>query len=433
MIKKAIFLICFITPSLLFSSQNREETIVEKQKPTISLAHSWGYKFKNQLNDFKNKVSDDFIIEAEENLGLNLKQKILIDISSNTLPDVFCFWSYETNLKYLANNGFILDIDEYFKETNLFSRSDFYEDSLKSTEINGINYGIPHERFFGYFAVNQAILKKYNLNIPKSWDDLKNMAPILEKDGLVPLSMGSFRGDPGHLFFSALTYQQSKGYEDTLKMKENGNFIYPGTQLATQAVIDLVNNNIIPKNTIFEGSFERQVELYNNKKVATIFSFSWSLALIDNEIAKDTLIIPIPKINNSDTINNNFTIGGTAQSILINKKSWEDLDKRESIIKLVDWLLSDEVFISKQQTTGSYPAKKMVIPKNENPIFEKATNYIEKTQIYGIHEFYFNSLNSFNIYKEANDLLWSGSISGNDFLQMVQDGMVQDGMVIKNE
>lgn len=388
------------------------------------MAYSWGYGFKNNLAEFKESVSDEFIIETEENIGLNHKQKILIDVSSNTIPDVFCFWSYETNLKYLADNGYLLDIDEYFNVTDAVKRSDFYEESLKSTEIDGINYAIPHERFFGFFAVNRSIFKEYGIDYPEYWSDFKDIAPILNKNGITPLAMGSFRGDPGHLFFSALTYQHPDGYSDTLKMKETGNFIYPGTKTAADAVIDLINYNAIPKNTIYEGSFDRQVDIYNQRKAASIFSFSWSLALIDEDIAEGTVIIPVPKINRDSIDTNSFTIGGTAQSICISKKAWDDMDKRESLIKLIDWILSEEVFISRMQQSGCYPTKKMKLPEMDNPIYSKATEYAKDKELYGIHEFYFNSLNSFNQYKEANDLLWSGSLNSEEFLQMVQESMV---------
>lgn len=388
------------------------------------MAYSWGYGFKNNLAEFKDRVSDDFIIETEENIGLNHKQKILIDVSSNTIPDVFCFWSYETNLKYLADNGYLLNIEEYFKETNSVQRSDFYDESLKSTEINGINYAIPHERFFGFFAVNRSIFEEYGLDYPEYWSDFKEIAPILNSNGITPLAMGSFRGDPGHLFFSALTYQHPEGYIDTLKMKDTGNFIYPGTKMAADAVIDLINFNAIPKNTIYEGSFDRQIDTYNQGKAASIFSFSWSLALIDKKIAKDTVIIPVPKINRDSIDTDSFTIGGTAQSICISKKAWDDPNKRGALVTLIDWILSEEVFIARMEQSGCYPTKKMELPEMDNPIYSKATEYSKNKELYGIHEFYFNSLNSFNQYKEANDLLWSGSLNSDEFLQMVQDSMV---------
>ncbi|MBN2617980.1 MAG: extracellular solute-binding protein [Spirochaetales bacterium] len=422
--KKIYFPLLFFLLLLLVSCERKQEnSLIQQKKTTISLAYSWGYGFKNVIEDFKNRVSNDFILETEENIGLNHKQKILIDVSSNIVPDVFCFWSYETNLKYLADKDFLLNIDEYFNTSTKIKRTDFYEESLEATLIDGVNYGIPHERFFGFFAVNKSILDEYNIAIPKTWDDLIDMGKILNPKGIVPLSMGSFRGDPGHLFFSALTYQNVNGFSDTEKMKNTNNFIYPGTINAAEAVVTLINNNVVPNNTIYEGSYDRQVDIYNKREAAAIFAFSWSLALFDYDIAQNTLFIPVPLISNESVNTNEFTIGGTAQSICISKKAWSDPEKREAIITLVDWLLSDEVFNIRMEQSGCYPTKIMELPQMVNPIFEKATNYLNRTKLLGIHEFYFNSLNSFNQYKEANDLLWSGAIGRDDFLQMVQNSM----------
>ena len=399
---------------------------IEQNKPVIRMAYSWGHGFKNTIADYKEDVMDRFILETEESIGLNHKQKILIDLSSDTLPDVFMFWSYETNLKYLAENGYLLDVQEYFDASHTVSRDDFYAENLRATEIQDINYAVPHEVFFGFMAANKALFEKYELGIPSTWDDIRDISPVFLENDIIPLYMGSFRGDPGHLFFSALAYQDRNGYSDTMAIKDTLNFKTPGNLQAAEAIIELIEMGAIPKNTIYSGSFEQQVTAYNQRKTALSFSFNWSLALFNEDIVDETIIIPVPRISGDSRDTSSFTVGGTAQSVCINKESWDDPEKRATIIEIVDWLLSDKVFITRMKQSGTIPAKKMELPKMDNPMYDKVFDFVDSVEVLGIHEFYFNSLGSFDVYKEANDLLWSGVLDRDEFLEIVQKGIEQN-------
>ncbi|MBN2657641.1 MAG: extracellular solute-binding protein [Spirochaetales bacterium] len=427
--KSAALKLIFFTTCLIsltaFGHDDSGETAVEQRKPVIRMAYSWGHGFKNTVAAYKERMKDDFILETEESIGLNHKQKILIDLSSGTLPDVFLFWSYETNLKYLAEKGYLLDIQEYFDASETVERDDFFEESLKATEVNGINYAVPHEVFFGFMAANKSLFDQYGLDLPETWDDLRAITPVFREHGIVPFYLGSFRGDPGHLFFSALTYQHPDGYRDTLDLRSSLKFITPATEMAADGVIDLIDMKAIPENTIYAGSFEQQIDEYNERRTALSYSFTWSLALFSEDIAKDTVIIPVPRMNSRSLDTENFTIGGMAQSVCINRKSWNDPEKRESIIKVVDWLLSDEIYETRMLQSGNIPAKKMAYPELKNSMYRKVFDYREGVEVLGIQEFYFNSLTAFETYKEAVDLLWSGVLGKEEFLEMVQNAVVE--------
>ena len=402
-------------------SCGQDETVDSGNLPVLRFAYSWAYGFNNTMKEYTERMKDRFLLETEYHIGLDHKQKILIDIASSDLPDVFFFWSYETNLEYLVRNDALLDVQNYFDLSSENDKNDFYREAMDSSLVRGKNYAIPHEQFFGFLAVNRELLARFDLSPPRTWEDIRRMTPILRENGVVPLSMGSFRGDPGHLFFSALAYQGEKGYEDTKAIKETNRFIYPGTELAARAVEDLVRWGAVPRDTIFSGSWDNQMKLYNREKAAMVFTFNWALALFDPEIAGRTVIIPVPVIPGGVRNPADFTVGGNAQSLCINKASWEDPVAREIIVQLADWLLSEEIFLLRLAQAGTFPAKKIPIPEYSNPIYRKVLDFVSPQTILGIHEFYFQSLDDFNDYKEANDLFWGGAYSAEDFLENVQD------------
>ena len=127
--------------------------------------------------------------------------------------------------------------------------------------------------------------------------------------------------------FSALTYQTPQGYRDTVDMETNGNFDYPGTYNASKAILDLIEYQAIPENTIYLGSWHHQIGLYNYRKAAMIYTFNWNFPLMNPEIVKESIVIPIPKISNLANDTSQFIIGGIAQSICVNRQSWNDPEK----------------------------------------------------------------------------------------------------------
>ncbi|MFO7730912.1 MAG: extracellular solute-binding protein [Spirochaetia bacterium] len=426
-------LFIFFLMSLYFrQGTSQEEASVQEQPvqkeqqevPTIRFAYSWANGFSELLEEYADNVKGSVKIKAEANVGLQHKQKILIDVASGKLPDVFTFWSYETNLGDFVENGTIIDVQEYFNASEAVDPGDFYQGSLEATKVEEAHYAIPYERFCGFYLVNTEIFTSLELKVPETWQDIRHITPVLLESGITPLSIGSFKGDPGHLFFSALTYQSQRGYQDTAAMKENNTFIYPGTVAAAKAVRDLIDYGSIPSNTIFAGSWDHQINDYNEEKAAMIYAFNWNLALFEPEIADKSRIIPVPRINSEVADTSSFTVGGIAMNICINKKSWADPVKRENITRLVDWLLSDEVIIARLEQQGTFPAKRGVdVPEYKNSMYRKVEEYMQSVEVYGIHEFFFHSLNAFNHYKEANDFLWNGVFTADDFLEYVQKGI----------
>ncbi len=419
-------IIVFLTIALfafpLFANGSKESQSSPK-KPELRLAFTWENGFEETMEAYAEDVSDRFILTLEHTPGLDHKQKIQIDVSGGNIPDVFTYWSYETNLGDMARSNLIVDVEEIIAASDKISWEDFSEGAWSATEIDGKHYSFPYESFKGYMAVNSEIFKKYNLAYPKTWEDMRNISQVLRQHDIIPLSMGSLRGDAGHLFFSALTYQAANGYQDTVNMKKSKSFIYEGTKVATEAVLDLIKWKAIPEDTISSGGWDAQLALYNSEKAAMIYTFPWMLSSFETDIAEKTEIIPVPKIPRCAVDPAGFTVGGIAQGLLVSREAWDDPAKRPAILELVEYLLSDEMFILRAKQEGSFPAKIVDISGIGNPLFEKVLEATASQDIYGIHEFFFTNLEAFDNYKSANDQLWAGVLTEDEFLNLVQSGL----------
>lgn len=134
--KNLILTLCIlITAASVFAAGDPE--IVEAEKSVIRYAYQWSGNFDQQMKAYAESVKDEFILELELTPGLDHKQKIQVEAAAGLLPEVFQYWSYETNLKDFAENGIILDVDDYMSASSAVSRDDFSSGAWSAVEVNG--------------------------------------------------------------------------------------------------------------------------------------------------------------------------------------------------------------------------------------------------------------------------------------------------------
>ncbi len=421
---KRFFLLAVLTVFLInpmFSNGQGEDS--EKDKVKIRYAYQWTGDFDEQMNAYAESVKDEYALELELTPGLDHKQKIQVDIAAGTTADVFQYWSYETNLKDLALNNIILDVDKYMAVSNNINRDDFTAGAWSATEVDGKNYGFPVSSFKGFFLANKALFDKYGLKLPESWDDLKEASVLFRKNGIIPLSMGSLKGDPGHLFFSSLAFQAIDGYQDAQALAVSKNFDTVANHRAANAIADLIEWQTMPGDTVTNGGWGPQTALYNSRKAAMIFSFPWKISDFDSDVVAESVLIPVPAITDAEVNPSGFTVGGISISNLINRNSFEDEEKRDALVSFTDYLLSDEVYTNVALNGKGFPAKILDLPKGQNPLFDMVQQFTSHQDIYGIHEFFFPSLVSFDGYKSACDELYAGAVTPEEFIIKVQKGL----------
>jgi len=392
-------------------------------KPVIRYAYQWTGDFDEQMKAYAESVKDEYILELECTPGLDHKQKIQVEVAAGETPDVFQYWSYETNLRDLAKNGIILDVDDYMAVSNEVSRESFSAGAWSSTEVEGKNYGFPVSSFKGFFLANKALFDSYGLELPETWADLEQAAVVFRENGIIPLSMGSVKGDPGHLFFSALAFQAAGGYQDAQALAGTLNFDTEANHRAADAVADLIEWQVMPSDTITNGGWGPQTALYNSRKAAMVYSFPWKISDFKAEVVEESVLIPVPAIPGAEVASAGFTVGGISISNLISKKSFDDPARQAGVTALTDYLLSDKVYADVALNGKGFPAKILDLPEGQNPLFDMVQKFTSEQDIYGIHEFFFPTLMSFDGYKSACDELYAGAVTSDEFVAKVQRGL----------
>ncbi len=142
---------------------------------------------QNEANNAKafiaafNKKYPDIHVKVEELSGGDYHQKLLLQTSSNTLPDLF--WIEDQSVTTYAAKGTMLKLDTYIKQTG-YQTSDIYPSMLQLGQYNGSQYMLPRDYNHLVTFYNIDMFKAAGVSLPQdgwTWDDFVSAAQKLTK------------------------------------------------------------------------------------------------------------------------------------------------------------------------------------------------------------------------------------------------------------
>lgn len=402
----------------------------EKQKPAVKprirIAHTWTAEegqhkaINDGIKKFvgENKAVADYSVEAEQ--GDNLRNKIKIDLAANNLPDIFYYWAI-TSLKPMYDANLILDVNEYFAKSPTVKAENFMKDALDDYTPDGKStYAVPTEGFKDFLACNKELFQKYNLQYPKTYEELLAVSKVFSDNGIIPMAVGSKGGNPGHFFFAEVYYQfGTLDYMSKVTTGEN-KFDYDLNRKAANLVLEMAKNKVFPKDTIGSGDFAPAVSLYNEQKAAMILGQSWSISNFRSDIVEKTELITFPKFKDAVNDPSTFCVGGVNNGWVINKAAFNDPAKQEAIIKAMDYLASDEMY-SYMAEMGQFIMKKVEVdPAKVSKLYNKVLDYTKDQKSLTNFWILMPDPVSQEVLSTSMDELWAQSVDAGKFCSKIQ-------------
>lgn len=117
------------------------------------------------------------------------KTKIAAEMAANQAPDVFNTWAAGF-LKPFVKAGKVYDLTDKL-ESDAEWKGRFIPGVYNSLSFDGKVYGLPTTQTVGVVFYNKEIFQKYNLSVPKTYDDLKNIIKVLNDNGITPFALGN--------------------------------------------------------------------------------------------------------------------------------------------------------------------------------------------------------------------------------------------------
>ena len=153
------------------------------QEATETNIEVWTTEGRDQAKILKNLVASDFT--PDSNIGVNVKLvsagTLLPSVLSGQGPDAFLGAAGTDVINYAIRNA-VLPLNDYegFDE----AISEFHESSVLPVSLYGTVYGMPERVGFAMMFVRIDILADLGLEIPKTWDDVLAMLPVLQANNM---------------------------------------------------------------------------------------------------------------------------------------------------------------------------------------------------------------------------------------------------------
>lgn len=240
--------------------------------------HLWTPGSSKQQNMVVNKIIKEF---EEQNPNITVKQetleneqyknKLKVLAASNELPDVGMTWAAGFLEPYAKGNLFApLDdvLDSGLKEK-------FVSGTTEAYVVDGHTYALPIELNIVPVFYNKDIFSRYNLQPPKTLDDLKNIITVLNKNGVTPITLGGKDAWPASFWYMYLA--ERMGGPNLLDQSvANKTFSDPSLINAAKVVQELVDMKAFIKG--FNGlSNDEAKSEFMNEKAAMFAMGTWEV------------------------------------------------------------------------------------------------------------------------------------------------------------
>ncbi|KFZ26686.1 MAG: Bacterial extracellular solute-binding protein [Candidatus Izimaplasma bacterium HR2] len=297
-----------------------------------------------QFTDIIQQLADsDFTEETGISVKVSLikdDSKLLLSNSANQQPDIAMGVSAWIPIEY-GMRGMLYDMreaDNYLEILSIYNQEQLvpmvYDDHL---------YGLPEtQNFYVLFYRKDIIVDQLGLEVPSTWDDVINILPILNRNGMsyyIPLSSSSafksfdstapFIYQFGGSIYAEDGFTSAIDEEESIEALEFMTDLYLeyGTPVQTSSFFNEFRNGTAP---IGIGDFGMYLQLIN---AASDIRGLWDIAIVPGV---ETVTYNKDLDSYESTINRSMP--GAQQSTIIFEKS----DKKDEAWEFLSWWMSTE-------------------------------------------------------------------------------------------
>jgi len=261
------------------SSGDSSEGSSGGDKVTVKLMHLWPSGSSKQHNMIVNEIAAEY---EEANPGVKIEQEILSNeqykeklkvlSASNELPDVGMTWAAGFLDPYVKGNKFA-PLDDIL-EGGL--KDSFIAGTTEAYAVDGKTYGLPLELNIAPVYYNKKIFEKYNLEVPETYEDFKNVVKTLADNGVTPITLGNKDRWTGSLWYMYLADRLGGPETLTNAINRSGTFEDPALVKAAEEIQNLVGMDAFVKG--FNGlSNDEAKGPFMNEQAAMYLMGSWEL------------------------------------------------------------------------------------------------------------------------------------------------------------
>lgn len=266
----------------------------------------------------------------------DLKNKLLMGTAAGELPDIVAIDNPDHQAFSAA--GVFADITKEVEEWG--EAEQYFEGPFSSTMYKGKNYGIPNSSNNLALYYNADLLKEAGIEPPTNWEELKEAAKKLTKDGVYGLSVSAVKTEQGTFQFLPFVWQQGSDLDK---------FNSEGTLDAINLWKEFVDKGYMSKEVIAQDQEAIAIQ-FATGKVAMMVNGTWQIPFLEKEAKVNWDITTLPVGKEGGTI-----LGGENWAITAGTKH---KDIAWDIIKFIQQKEQLQKYL---ETAGRLPSRKDVI------------------------------------------------------------------------
>jgi raffinose/stachyose/melibiose transport system substrate-binding protein len=358
--KRNVVIVCMAAViAVLFlsgcSKQEGKEAAASGRAKPIRFLTDWNTE-REMFNPFHERFqafvkANNMDVTLEVSLDPENRNKMQIEIAAGSPADVFKWWVTPSNCTYLYENEVAIPTREMIDASDYLTDEMFSAESRKTGTYKGVSYGLPIYGSSGFFVINKALYDKYNVPIPKTWEEFREGGKIFIRNGIIPAAVGSKLGNPSHYWMSAI-WTQFPGALEELDAIASGGTLAPSSGNAkktAQIVADDIALGMYTRDPVANGNDQCFAMLLDDRAAAT-YAMPYQMQQVTTEQAPKIEIIPIPLVEGGvlDTANTYYL--SPTNGYHMSRIGFADEGKRAAMIKLVDYLCSRDILDLYAQT-----------------------------------------------------------------------------------
>jgi raffinose/stachyose/melibiose transport system substrate-binding protein len=341
-----------------------------QEKVTVSMMHLWPAAVSAQQNKLVRQIIDQYqkehpnvTIKEEVLDNEQYKNKLRLLSATNELPDVGITWAAGFMEPYVKG-GLFAPIDDIKDGAQL--KDKFVAGTTEAYAIDGKTYALPIELNISPIYYNKAMFEKYNLQVPATYEEFKQVVKTLEDNGIAPIALGNKDRWTGSLWYMYLAERIAGN--DTLKqaIDGSGSFNNPDLIQAASEIQTLVDMDGFNKDFNGLSNDEGKAE-FTGEKAAMYLMGSWDLPNfttnpdIPQEFKDKVGFFKFPTVENGKGDINSW-VGGPGVGLFVAENSRVKEEAKAFVEYFVSQWGEDSV-----TAAGVIPATKVDTTKSELP------------------------------------------------------------------
>ncbi|MGE7604586.1 extracellular solute-binding protein [Peribacillus sp. NPDC097675] len=251
----------------------------DSKDKTITFMHLWPAGSSKQQNLIVTDIikqyeaeNKDVKIKVEVLENEQYKNKMKVLSSSNELPDVGFTWAAGYMTPFVKG-GLFAELDDVLDDG---LKDSFVSGTTEAYALEGKTYGLPLELNIAPIYYNKEIFKKYNLEVPQTYEEFQKIVKTLAAKGVAPIALGNKDRWTGSLWYMYLA-DRIGGTEVLNKaIDRTGSFEDPALITAAEEIQSLVKANAFNKGFNGMSNDEGKAEFYNGNAAMYLMG-TWEL------------------------------------------------------------------------------------------------------------------------------------------------------------